>query len=749
MSERLRQTDSAEMLSARQTDLLVRQIQTLPISPAVSAALAEMLDADTSCDGLAELVACDPAMAAEVLRRAPSGPDEPLNLARATAAVGAETLREILLSTGPIEGQANGEQLSALTKHGRAVAIAAEILAERLALPIDLGEAYACGLLHDIGKLAMLAVLPKSYGRLLAGGADSPDSSSSRERRMLGIDHTLFGRRLAEQWKLGELVQHTAWLHHQPIEAIPQSIAERRLIGVVRLADALASCEGFSAATGAGGSHASPLALAEAVDLSEADLSEVAATLVERMEQIELRLEAAPTHRPRPATSAGDLAAQNAKLQRQIQAVAQQAKAFESLADMAGRLAGESTVADALVQAVRALADVLDLADTDLAVAAYCVDDETQELLLARLDSQATPALRTLACDAGSASNGLAGESLERILANPEDLAEWADLLAGHHQPMHCGGKWIGGLIIPPARADQQLLGPLSDVLAMALSLVQGRCNAVRLGEQLTSAAATLGETQSALADAQTLAAAGEMAAGAAHEMNTPLAIVSGRAQLMLQRASTDEDRKLWGQIVDQTQRVTDTITALMEFAAPAQPAPEFVAPAELVQEAFKQFSSTSPQAALASVDISIAAELPALWVDRRQLRAAIAELIANAANAATAAAADGPICVSARHDQVSSSVVISVTDAGAGMDGRTLEQAFTPFFSAHKAGRRSGLGLPQVKRYAEINGGRVWIRSRTGKGTTVYLQVPTKHDSHTDTDSQQECPPGASRPGG
>ena len=65
------------------------------------------------------------------------------------------------------------------------------------------------------------------------------------------------------------------------------------------------------------------------------------------------------------------------------------------------------------------------------------------------------------------------------------------------------------------------------------------------------------------------------------------------------------------------------------------------------------------------------------------------------------------------------------VRDTGPGMDARTLDSAFTPFFSAQRAGRRRGLGLPRAKRYVENNGGRIWIRTRPGEGTTVYVQLP------------------------
>ena len=93
--------------------------------------------------------------------------------------------------------------------------------------------------------------------------------------------------------------------------------------------------------------------------------------------------------------------------------------------------------------------------------------------------------------------------------------------------------------------------------------------------------------------------------------------------------------------------------------------------------------------------------------------------------NAATAAQGKGTVRVTAELDEVYNAVVLAVQDDGPGMDDKTLQRVFTPFFSSQQAGRRRGLGLPRAKRYVENNGGRIWIKSKPGEGTTVYVQLP------------------------
>jgi signal transduction histidine kinase len=74
--------------------------------------------------------------------------------------------------------------------------------------------------------------------------------------------------------------------------------------------------------------------------------------------------------------------------------------------------------------------------------------------------------------------------------------------------------------------------------------------------------------------------------------------------------------------------------------------------------------------------------------------------------------------------------VTVTVIDEGPGMDAQTLARAFTPFFSAQQAGRRRGLGLPKARRMIEMNGGRIYLRSKPKEGTAAFVQL-VKADLH------------------
>ncbi len=269
---------------------------------------------------------------------------------------------------------------------------------------------------------------------------------------------------------------------------------------------------------------------------------------------------------------------------------------------------------------------------------------------------------------------------------------------------------------------DEPFADALASVLGWILGLIQQRSRATRLSEDFASASQNLAETQESIAEAKTLSAIGEMASGAAHELNNPLAIVSGRAQLMARKATTEQERSTWKLIAEQAHRISDIVSEMMELACPPSPQPGQVDVAELLRGAAEAFSASDhPKSLAAQVDISISEGVSAVLVDVHQLREVIGELITNAA---TAAGASPSIVLSAVPGNTPGTVLLKVTDDGPGMDAKTLANAFMPFFSSQQAGRRRGMGLPRARRYIENTGGKLWIRSAPGQGTTAYVQL-------------------------
>jgi two-component system NtrC family sensor kinase len=170
---------------------------------------------------------------------------------------------------------------------------------------------------------------------------------------------------------------------------------------------------------------------------------------------------------------------------------------------------------------------------------------------------------------------------------------------------------------------------------------------------------------------------------------------------------------------VEESQRISDIVSSLVELARPPRPRPAPVAAGAVLSEAAGGSSGGAPQAAPAKVDIQTAGDLPLLWADRGQIVEVLRELLANAA----AAGARRVVLGAAESPQ--GGVVLSVADDGRGMEPAVLAAAFTPLFSRQPAGRRKGLGLPKARVCVEAHGGRIWIRSEPGRGATVFVHLP------------------------
>jgi len=728
-------------IGPHELDLIVRRLDSLPTLPVVAARAAALSAPPGAEPGeLARLIARDPPLTARMLSLAnAASPGDIATAARAIEQLGPEAVRSAVLSTKVLQTPASlggdeGLDGAGFWRHCLAVASAARMLAERVNPSLDGEEVFAAGLLHDIGKLVLASVAPKSYARALAAARGAGEGLADHEKDVLGVDHLEAGRRLARRWNLPRAIENVIWLHHQPSGAVPPSVGRADLIRIVALADAIARRAGIGLSPGRS-SAASCEALCGDLGITEAAARELAEALPEAVETHEriLGLEQGDRQTiPRLALAAAneELGRLNEQLRRGREALAAEADAFRHFSAFAAALTPEAQVADVL----REMADLLMAAgpgrrgQSPGPVAAYAFDDEGAAVLAVRCQAGAPPTWHTFPL-AGEAADRRAaevsppaGEPLSALLVNAREWTDWLPAAASAHQPLSFAGQWIGGILYPADPADQAPR-ELAAALGMALGIVQQRCRAAALSEELARASQRLADAQDGLADAKTLAAVEDIATGAAHELNNPLAVVSGRAQMMRKRARTDKQRDAWGTIAEQAQRISDILSELMEFARPAQPETTQFDAAELLTAAAEAFAASDhPQAKASHVDIEVDEDVPAIRADREQIDMVIAELIANAANAAGPAA---HIRLTAAGDEARDAVLLTVADDGPGMDAATLARACTPFFSAQPAGRRRGLGLPKAKRYVENNAGRMWIDSRPGQGTTVSIRLP------------------------
>ena len=215
-----------------------------------------------------------------------------------------------------------------------------------------------------------------------------------------------------------------------------------------------------------------------------------------------------------------------------------------------------------------------------------------------------------------------------------------------------------------------------------------------------------------------------EFAAGASHEINNPLAVVRGHAQLLLAQEADPDRRRQLETIVRQTRRVHDLLHGTLQFARPPRPSP---APTPLSQWIAATVALHAEDARERGVLLtSESCNGIEEWgrFDQAQARQALDHLIRNSVEAAQAG---GWVRVSVQRQ--GSVLAVSVEDSGPGPSDADLDHLFDPFFSGREAGRGRGLGLAIAWRLARINGGDVRYDPPPGGPSRFVLSLPAISD--------------------
>jgi two-component system, NtrC family, sensor histidine kinase HydH len=225
------------------------------------------------------------------------------------------------------------------------------------------------------------------------------------------------------------------------------------------------------------------------------------------------------------------------------------------------------------------------------------------------------------------------------------------------------------------------------------------------------------------LARAEKLATIGTLSAGIAHEVGTPLGIISGRAEQLLTRVPDGEPgeamKKGLSSILGQVDKVSTTIRQLLDFARTRSVTVEAVSAASAVGAATSLLEHRFRQAKV-QVTTDAPPTLPPLAADPGQLEQVIVNLMMNACDACSAG---GHVSARARAD--GDGVVLEVVDDGSGIAPEHLPSVLDPFFTTKKRGQGTGLGLTIAADIVKNHGGSLAIESAPGKGTTVRVVWP------------------------
>jgi PAS domain S-box-containing protein len=239
-----------------------------------------------------------------------------------------------------------------------------------------------------------------------------------------------------------------------------------------------------------------------------------------------------------------------------------------------------------------------------------------------------------------------------------------------------------------------------------------------------------LEKARAALFQSQKMEALGQLTGGVAHDFNNLLMAALSSLELLRKRMRGDPALTSLADIALQAvQRGAALTDRMLAFARrrKLELAPIDIAVLLRGLHSFLQ-RSIGPRV---RIEMRIPAELPLALSDANQLETAILNLALNARDALDGVGVVEIRARTERHDasdpQLTAGdyVVISVTDAGTGMDPETLARAVEPFFSTKGVGQGTGLGLSMVQGLAAQSGGGLTLRSDPGRGTTVEIWLP------------------------
>ena len=222
------------------------------------------------------------------------------------------------------------------------------------------------------------------------------------------------------------------------------------------------------------------------------------------------------------------------------------------------------------------------------------------------------------------------------------------------------------------------------------------------------------------LNQAEKLAALGEMIAGVAHEIRNPLGIISSTAELLRQRLAKYEPQDRLAQIiVEESNRLNQTVTEFLDFARPREPNLRPCDPEEILERNFELLQPEIDRRQI-TVDRNYNLNGHPLLADSDLLYRAFLNILINAIQALPAG---GKITVTTQLGNDNKAGLIEIQDNGEGIEADAMQKIFNPFFTTKDTG--SGLGLSIVKSIIESHRGTINIDSTPGQGTTVRIILP------------------------
>jgi two-component system, NtrC family, sensor kinase len=272
------------------------------------------------------------------------------------------------------------------------------------------------------------------------------------------------------------------------------------------------------------------------------------------------------------------------------------------------------------------------------------------------------------------------------------------------HMTTHAGRSLVLNIALAPLRAD-------SNELTGALVMMEDVSDRIHLEEQLQQR--------------EKLSSIGLLAAGVAHEVNTPLTGVSSYTQMLISMLpENDPKHALLQKVSRQADRATDIVNNLLNFSRTGN-ATEFTG-VDIHRILDDTLQLLEPQLRRSQIEIvrKYASELPLVHGNSVKLQQVFTNLILNARDSMVNGT--GTITLSTLAEGDAGSLVVEVADNGGGIEPENVAKIYDPFFTTKGVGGGTGLGLAVTYGIVQEHAGHIGVASAPGEGTTFRITLPT-----------------------
>lgn len=621
-------------------------------------------------------------------------------------------------------------------KHSAACAIISKLFAQRFSYPQP-DEAFIAGLLHDLGKLIFFQWKMDKYYKIVTEANTAKARLLEHEEKTMCMGHTHAAKLLMELWRFPQPLINAAWLHHQPISEFG-SDRMKQLPFIVKCANSLCHIHSF----GNSGNPSADFDLEQirlATGLSDKDIAQLLSQVLNLFEEVskiyDWKMSIPDLYLSAVSRANQELFHHQLELKETRQQLLIQQTLNNLIYEMNESLSIHIPVRQALANIVdmlgcvipyRRIMSFLLMADDDTIEGWFKLNTKSDgERIILPLNRNMAKGLKQMSL---REQVSLIEHTVERL---GNELNAGPEILKAIHSPnlkvqsMYVGGKTIGLIMIEmsPFIWSQHektiFLRKYALAAATALERIIMIESLDQQMEERTQLFRRIDNMQERVYHSEQMASVGRLMAGAAHEINNPLAAISLKAQLLLIEVSDEKWRKALNLILEQTARISKITKDFLELSRPAEPVIE---PASIELAINRVLCLLENRIMLHGVKVvkEFGSNVPLVNADSKQMDQVFLNLTINAIQAMSKG---GVLTIRVNIEHKMQRIRIEFNDTGSGIEPENISRLFDPFYTSKKDGH--GLGLAICRSIIESHNGEITVASQPCQGSTFTIFIP------------------------